>query len=155
MSENQKSAFEVINWGKWRVVVVQSDRIDESLAYGRKSGADGLLISPHNGFASDDLSFLVDVKDQNIGIVLPYAQRFDISILQKLTRLRFLTLADSKQPIDLSVFSQLEDLRIRMAPQLETSFRRTKFTAKPLHRLLQRPNPRPTQPACLPKSCKS
>lgn len=111
--------LEVRGWGKWKVMVVNSNNLAAIAQKYESSGADGILISPYNGFETSDLSFLKDmIMCKSIGIVIPYAQNLDVSILREFPQLRFLTLSGSKQTLDLSCFSEIEDLRMDWHPKV-------------------------------------
>lgn len=101
----------IVKWGTWTIAWVHSVDVSPALELARNGDVDGLGISPYNGFSSDDISFLADAPYVQ-GVVLPYAENYDVSILARMTSLRFITVAGSKRAIDYGAFAELEDLRI-------------------------------------------
>ena len=53
------------------------------------------------------------------GIVLPYAEKYNIKILEQISSLRFLTVAGNTQPINYECLLDLEELRVEWHSKLE------------------------------------
>lgn len=111
------SETKIVNWGSHSIVWVQSDDVQAALDILHKGEADGLGVSPHNGYKSNDISFLADVSNL-AGVVLPYASEYDLSHLEEIRGLQFISVAGNKQPFDYGVFSDLEQLRIEWHSKL-------------------------------------
>ena len=111
---------ELINttaWGDKSIAWVDSANVRPALRLAEQGKVDGLGISPHKGYASEDLSFLKDASHIQ-GVVMPYAESYDLRALDALTNLRFLSVAGNKQEIDYGGFPRLEDLRIEWHPKV-------------------------------------
>jgi protein phosphatase 1 regulatory subunit 7 len=113
-SERDLRRFEVVEWAGRRTLWLDSDRVEECLAAYRRHNLDWIGISPYqgrpHGYRSGDVGFLRQhpyVK----GVALPYASRIDISPLKSLRELAYLHIAENRQPLDLSRFPKLEELR--------------------------------------------
>ena len=113
---NNAKQFIVDNWGKWKAIWIESDRIEDCMEYYVKNNLNVIAISPYKGFLYNDLSFL-DKYPYIEGIFITSASRIDISKIMSLTQLKYITIADNKQVYDFSSFSQLEALRITYSPK--------------------------------------
>lgn len=102
---------EVSKWGGYRVAWVQSDEIDTAINLMRNGEVDGLGLSPYSGYKIKEIGFLATVPNLQ-GIVLPYAKNYDLKVLERVSGLKFITVAGNGQPFDYKDFPELEDLRI-------------------------------------------
>jgi protein phosphatase 1 regulatory subunit 7 len=109
--------FEVDQSSKWRILWLDSDRIEESMAYCKSHGLDGLGISPYKGFRLHDLSFLQNYETIK-AIKIDSAKRIDISALQYLRRLQYVLLNENTQPFDFSIFPELEEIIVEWHPKM-------------------------------------
>jgi len=105
------SNFDIREWGKYKIIWIDSNRIGKCLNFYRENHLDGIGISPHSGYQQHSLNFLSENTDIT-GIVLVYSQDINVTALESLTKLRFLTIDGNKQPVDLSLFPDLEELKI-------------------------------------------
>lgn len=103
----------VAAWGKRRIVWIDSRRIEASLEAFERSEADGIGISPHNGFLSTDIGFLNEATNLR-GLVIPFPKEFDLSSVQTFSQLRFLVLGAERAPLDLSGLVCIEELGIAL-----------------------------------------
>lgn len=99
------------SWGERTIVWVQSTDIQSALNVLESGMADGLGISPYNGFVGDDISFLMNVPNLG-GVVLPFASNYDLNHIKNVPNLRFLTVAGNVQPFDYGFCQDLEELRV-------------------------------------------
>ena len=106
-----------VAWGRHTIVWVQSENVQEALDVLRNGDADGLGCSPHKGFASEDISFLADVPRLK-GVVLPFAEKYDIRVLERIQGLRFVTVAGNRQGVDYGALDSLEELRVEWHEKL-------------------------------------
>ena len=98
-------------WGKWKIIWLRSDDLDGCIQYYQDNKLDGFGISQYEGFEDQRLEFLKKFPRLE-ALVIPYANKFDISPLQSLKQLRFLSLSGSTQELDLGIFPRLEEIRI-------------------------------------------
>ena len=96
---------------------IESNRIDECLAYYRDRNLSRISVSPLMGYFLPDMQFLRDHPYVR-GVILPTASQIDVSGLYFLPNLEYLLIADSKQPIDLTRFKKLRELRAEWHPKL-------------------------------------
>lgn len=106
-----------VAWGRHTIVWVQSENVQEALDVLRNGDADGLGCSPHKGFASEDIAFLADVPRLK-GVVLPFAEKYDIRVLERIQGLRFVTVAGNRQGVDYGALDSLEELRVEWHEKL-------------------------------------
>lgn len=90
---------------------MQFPRLDDCIARFNRGDIDGIGITEAVKFGSTDLSFITECRDPR-GLVLPYAKRYDISLIHTLRSLRLLCVSDSRAPLDCQQFPLLEDLSI-------------------------------------------
>jgi hypothetical protein len=117
MGKKKSRSFEVIDWEPYKIMSIDSRRIDECMRFYKKRKLDGVSISPHEGYKLKDLSFLKDYPFIE-GVVVAYGQNIDISGVHVLQGLKFISLGDGKYAIDLSNFSNLEEIRVRCHQKL-------------------------------------
>lgn len=108
------SQFKVDTWGERTIVWVNSDAIDESITFAIKNKVDGLGVSRAHGFLHNNISFLKGL-DEIQGLVIPFASNFNLSPLESLSKLKFLTLAETNYPFDFNCFPKIQELRIQFA----------------------------------------
>lgn len=108
---------QIIKWGTNRIAWVQSKNIQSAIDLVNRGEVDGLGISPHHGYDETDISFVADVPGLG-GIVLPFARNYDLTVLQAIHGLRFLTIAGSDQPFDCRIYPKLYELRVEWHPTL-------------------------------------
>jgi len=88
---------------------VDSERIEDCLRFYRREKLDGVVICPPE-YNRKDIEFLRDHAYIR-GVIFLMFVRVDLSPLQALKDLRFLSYEDCRQPVDLSAFPRLEELR--------------------------------------------
>lgn len=108
---NSHKSFEVKSWGPHRILWLESDRLQECIDFYYENHLDGIGISPYQGYDHDSLDFLRDYPDLR-GIILVYADKFDLSPIEVLKSLRFITLSGYSKSFDFSQFPNIEDLRV-------------------------------------------
>jgi len=94
------SSLKSDKWGKWKIAWVQSSDLQSAIDGVKEGKVDGLGISSHHGFSGKDISFLNAVTDDLRGLVFPRADNFNIALIEKFRKLRFLVLTDPKQSLD-------------------------------------------------------
>lgn len=100
--------------------MIDSNRIDECIAFIRKNDLTYIGINSFIGFKSLSLDFLLDLADFVEGISIP-EDHFDISVLNNLHKLVFLGFADDrKSDIDLSNFPHLSKLACEYTSRLHS-----------------------------------
>ena len=97
---------------------IDSERIDECMAYYRAHNLSRIAISDSLGYQLGDLSFLRDHPYVR-GVNLAYSSKIDISGLSFLTDLEYLLVSDTKQPLDLTQFKRLQEFRGDWRPTLK------------------------------------
>jgi len=102
--------FRILDWGRRRVLWIDSERIEECLRFYRHEKLDGVVICPPE-YRRKDIEFLRE-HPYIQGVVFLLFVRVDLSPLQALKDLRFLSYEDCRQPVDLSVFPRLEEVRV-------------------------------------------
>ncbi len=106
---------EIVAWGRWRIAWVDS-RSGSACHHLLETGRiDGVGISPYRGFSGADASVLLELPNLK-GVVVPDARSIDVSCLTALHGLLFLTLGEVRQPVDLSSFALLQELRLQWTP---------------------------------------
>ena len=108
MHDNQ---FAVIDWGGRKTLWVDSDKIDECITYYRNNRLDGLGINPMHGYRLHEVNFLQDNPDVTGLVIVPSTVEIDISAITSLKQLRYLSISDNRQPLDLDEFPHLEEYR--------------------------------------------
>lgn len=108
LNELSKNIFD---WGERKTLWINSKRIDECMEFYLKNNLDGIGISPFNGYKEKNIDFLKNHSYVK-GLILPYAKGIDISRIQELTELVYVSIADNKQAIDFSIFPKLEEIRV-------------------------------------------
>lgn len=103
--------FSVRDLGPYKIIMIESGRIDECMAFYVKNRLDGVGMSPHHGYDARDLSFLEEYPFVQ-GVALGYGEKIDVSSIRVLKGLRLLVLGNNTQPLDLSAFPDLEDINI-------------------------------------------
>jgi len=108
MIETEK--FHVVDIGDGhKVLTIRSDNIDEYMGYYKEHKAiDGVSISWMSGYRLPDISFLQQHKYIK-GIIVD-SNKIDISGIQSLKELEYISISDNTQPIDYSVFPKLEQI---------------------------------------------
>lgn len=118
-------SFEVWDWGDYKVMSIDSRRIDECMRFYRRRKLDGVSVSPYEGYKRKNLSFLKDYPFIE-GVVAPYAGNLDLSDLSALRKLKFISLHNTKKSLDYAQFPYLEEIRVQWHSGLrlpETSLR--------------------------------
>jgi protein phosphatase 1 regulatory subunit 7 len=107
-----RERFHVIDWGKeHKLLTIESERIDECMRYYEDDESlDGVYLCRGLGYKLDDISFLENHKSIR-GLVIPDGTHIDISGIECLTGLRYISISGNRQPIDYSVFPELEEAR--------------------------------------------
>ena len=109
-----RSRNRTVDWAQHRLVWVDSERVEACMRDLQEGAGDGVAISPAKGYALPNVEFLRShayVK----GVVLPDASGIDISPIECLTDLEFLSVAGSTQPLDLTRFPCLRETKVDAA----------------------------------------
>ena len=126
MAKRRSSPVEVTDYGPYRILDIHSDQIAECMKLYAVEKVDGISISPHHGYRLKDLSFLKNYPFVK-GLAVGYAHSIDVSAISELQRLKFIGLFGSKQPIDFSVFRELEEIRVEWHPKMVFPKRSTRM----------------------------
>lgn len=101
-----------------RIFMIDSDRISECIEYIKEHDLRFIGINSYMGYKKSDINFLSDIADFVEGITIP-DDKFDISVLNSLHKLKILGFADNKKTkIDLSNFPNLATLACEYSPRL-------------------------------------
>lgn len=111
------SGFYLLKGGGPTAIWIESDRIEECMAYYREHGLSRIAISPLMGYSLPDLEFLKDYPYVR-GVELPTAGKIVVSGLRYLARLEVLRIAESREPLDLAQFEQLTHVGAEWHPKL-------------------------------------
>ena len=111
------SGFHILTGPSPSEIWIESDRLNDCMAYYREKDMARIAVSPAMGFSLPDLEFLKDHPYVR-GISLPQADRIDISGLRYLPNLEYLLVAGSNQLLDLGWFRELRELRGDWHPRL-------------------------------------
>lgn len=101
ISDGTRPEYDFSQVGQWRILKVHSNRLDEQLAYFRREGLNGLMLSRYTGFESTDISFLAEQPDVK-AVILPDASHYDLSVLYSLPALEYLGFSGSRQQFELA-----------------------------------------------------
>ena len=115
--------FDIRPWGGWELLLLDSDRIKESVDYVLERDIDGIWISSAAGYKLDNIRPVLDVDgiSKIRAIVFVDGDEFDITGIDKMENLRLLSTGDNTQPLDISAFPFLEELRQAWHPKLKLS----------------------------------
>jgi protein phosphatase 1 regulatory subunit 7 len=132
-----------------KTITIRSDFIDECMEYyNHHEDIDGVYICPILGYKLQDISFLQQHKYVK-GVNISDADRIDLSGIENLKELEYISLSYSTQPIDYSVFPKLKQIRSTWHPKVILSesinlkhlcFRHYKPQSKNLTELPNLPN---------------
>ncbi len=122
----KKQEFEIEVWGKYKIIWIDSDRLDKCLEYYKMKNLDGIGISPYSGFKLDNLNFLEKYEEIQ-GLILVYSQKFDYKPIYKLKNLRFISLDDNSELFDYSLFSELEEIRSEWHKKISLPYKSEKL----------------------------
>ncbi|NJA06618.1 leucine-rich repeat protein [Methylococcaceae bacterium WWC4] len=112
MNSATNENFKIDTWGRWSIVWVHENAIEDALQLFRQKVVDGFGISPYIGFKGHDLSFLYDIDDQ-FGLVLPVSKGFLCQEIVLIKSLKFLAIGGKdREVLDFSDLSNLESLAI-------------------------------------------
>jgi|GEM_PF-502673 len=98
-------------WGKWRIAWLTDHNVQEVNELLKTSEIDGIGVSPYSGFSLKNIHLLERLEPIQ-GLVIPYPEGMDLSVLNDFSTLQFLCLGELRQPLDFRLFHQLRDLRI-------------------------------------------
>lgn len=99
----------ITTWGKSKVLWIESGNLQEGLLILRSGAANGIGISPYNGFNSTNITFLKSVPNLT-GLVIPYPKDYDLSPIIELDKLELLVLGKERDPFDFSAYTRLLEL---------------------------------------------
>jgi protein phosphatase 1 regulatory subunit 7 len=105
------------SWGTERVVWIDSEHVHESIETAHGAGVDVVGISPHHRYQLRSIEFLREYSGIR-GVVIPFGRSLDLKPLSSLNDLRYLHVTDFSEPLDLSAFPFLEELRIEWHRQV-------------------------------------
>lgn len=132
-----KKDFKFIKWCERDIICIESDRIEECMDYCMEKDVDGIYLSQIYGYRLSDIQFLKDYL-QIKGLVISDNCSVDISGIEELKNLKFISFAKTKQSLDCSVFPDLEEIRNEWHPKLKI----TENCRKLKHLYLQKYNPK-------------
>ena len=99
-------------------LTIRSDYIDECMEYyNEHKEIDGVYICPMLGYKLKDISFLQEHKYIK-GISILDGEKLDLSGIENLKDLEYISISDNTQPIDYSVFPKLEQIRSTWHPKV-------------------------------------
>jgi protein phosphatase 1 regulatory subunit 7 len=105
-------SYIIDKWGKKRKIIwINSDSISECMKIYYRESLDAIGISDYTGFKLSNLSFLKEYQDVKV-ICMPSIEKVDISIIQSLEKLRFLSIGESQQKFDFTNFREIEHLGV-------------------------------------------
>ncbi|MCC5786442.1 MAG: hypothetical protein JJU33_07065 [Phycisphaerales bacterium] len=107
----QQPEIKTTLWGGRRLVDLRSDAIDACLRFAKENGLDGVIASPYEGFASEDLAFLHD-HPWIRAVVLYDVDGVDVSAISDLPQLRLLSACRFADQIDFARLQGLEHLTL-------------------------------------------
>lgn len=113
---SDEDGFKTFHIEKMFFIYVESDRLSECLDYYKRNKFEGIAISRHHGYKSDDINFLKECPKTTA--VYLQTEISDISGLYNLKKLRWLLIAELPGTIDLSRFPDLDCLRITWGSNL-------------------------------------
>lgn len=96
-----------LDWADHRLIWVNDQHIEACMQQTQNGAADGIAVSADMGYRLDDIDFLRSYPDLK-GVVLPDAAGMDLSALEGLSKLEFLSVAGSSQSIDLRLYPLLQ-----------------------------------------------
>lgn len=116
MIETEK--FHVVDIGKGhKVLTVRSDNVDEYMEYYKDhKDIDGVSVSWISGYRLPNIDFLQQHKYIK-GIILD-SNKIDLSGIENLKQLEYISITDNAQPIDYSVFPKLEQIQSDWHPKV-------------------------------------
>lgn len=142
------SGFYLLKAGGPIAIWIESDRIEECMAYYKASDLSRIAVSPFMGYSLSDLEFLKDYPYVR-GVELPTAGKIDVSGLRYLAGLEVLRIAESREALDLAQFEQLTRVGAEWHPKLRITedcrrlrvlgLRKYKPTSKDLSELAELP----------------
>jgi len=97
-----------LDWGEHRLVWIDDEHIEACVEQVRNGTADGLAVSPAMGYRLPDIAFLRSYPFVK-GVILSAASSLDVSALECLENLEFLSVAENKQTINLGRFRVLRE----------------------------------------------
>lgn len=106
---------QIIPWGNWKVVWINSDHLDACIRSYETGEASAIGISEVKGFRRTDLSILTTIPNLH-GLAIPYPENLDLGVLGELLQLRFLVLGKERAALDFSMFSYLDELSTDWKP---------------------------------------
>jgi protein phosphatase 1 regulatory subunit 7 len=104
-------------WIRWKILWLRDSETTSAGKLMSEFGVEGLGLSPYRGFRRSDLSFLLRI-DSLVGLVTPFAKDYDLSVVETMPHLRFLSFAENRQPLNLSALEALENLRVHWHSKL-------------------------------------
>jgi len=72
---------------------------------------DGIGINPMHGYRLPHIDFVREHPDVGGLVIVPSTSQIDLSAIHVLIQLRYLSVSDNQQPLDLDAFPQLEEFR--------------------------------------------
>ena len=105
--------MEIESWKGFPLIWIGSAQIDSLLHNSKNDRPIVVGISPQEGFGDKDLNILLSINTENvIGLILEHCGDIDISAISALTMIKYISVSDTKRPIDLSWFPKLEYVNI-------------------------------------------
>lgn len=103
----------------YEALFIDSSRIDDCINFLLENNYKNITVNSFQGYSLKDLNFLSRLKDLVESVVIG-ENKFDISIINTLHKLRYLGIADNKKDvIDLSNFPDLETLACDFSDRLK------------------------------------
>lgn len=106
-----------LDWAGRRLVWIEDDHVEACMDRVQRGEAAGVAVSPYMGYSLSDVSFLRSYPDVE-AVVLSDASETDLSALEDLADLRFLSVAGSTQPLDLARYPLLSQAWMEWHDQL-------------------------------------
>jgi len=101
-----------------KIITIRSDYIDECMKYyNQHKDIDGVYICRGLGYELPNIAFL-DKHRYIKGISISDGNKIDLSGIENLKELEYISISDNTQPIDYSVFPKLEQIRSIWHPKV-------------------------------------
>ena len=110
--------FRLTDWGQYKTSWIESDRIQDCMDYYLAENLDGIGLSNIHGYKLKDIRFLKNFPFLK-GLVITEPNVIDITGIEDLRHLKYVSISGNKQPVDYSVFPELEQIRNDWHPKMK------------------------------------